>query len=224
MRRPIITATLVLGLTLLATGGAPVQAGSKASPPQSSAFGKTLPEWMQLYMNWLVNDGDSNNAHVGRVQFLPLPSGVDAGGSGTYNDPDVFVGHLEVCLPPGSPFVLPVVAWFDSTGGLILPADLFTDPNNAQTTVYVDGKPVMDSTQASVSPFYFGIVYPDPTFFAQGVGFVHPPLSVGTHTIKLDSELLVPPDVYVYDPVSGLGVEFHNTWTLNVAPTCPPTP
>jgi hypothetical protein len=244
MRRFItITTTLALAITLLAMGGTPVQAGSKASPPQSSAFGKTLPEWMQLYF-----EGDTD--HVGKVRFLPLPSGDPIGDHlFTYDDPGTVVGHLDVCLPPASPFVLPVVVWIGETylpslgypDDPALPAELFTDPSKANISVYIDGKPVMDSTRASVSPFYFGpvpldVTYPEPTgygsigaIFAQGIGFVHPPLSVGTHTIALESELSIPPDgtflnLAVYP--DGVGVHYVNTWTLKVSPKCPspPTP
>ena len=238
MRRLItITTAIALAMTLLATGAATVQAGSKASPPQSSAFGKTLPEWMQLYIGWLLGGGVG---HVGQVQFLPLPSGELQGGSGTYADPATLVGHLDVTLRAGSPFVLSVIGWFGETylpetgypDDPPLPADIFTN-RDVITKVYIDGKPVMDSTLASVSPFYYGpvpldVVYPAPTsygsigaIFTQGIGFVHPPLSVGRHTIELESELLIPPDpdflnLAVYP--DGVGVRFINTWTITVAP------
>jgi hypothetical protein len=57
--------------------------------------------------------------------------------------------------------------------------------------------------------------------YAQGVGFVHPPLSVGVHTIALESELRVPPsplffNLNVYP--DGFGVHFFNTWTITVTP------
>src|SRR5262249_43628699 len=97
---------------------------------------------------------------------------------------------------------------------------------------YIDGKAVMDSTLASVSPFYIGpapisVTYPQPTsygsigaIFVQGVGFVHHPLSVGTHTIELVSELQIPPDPSILnlnvDP-DGVGVIYHNTWTITVS-------
>ena len=37
----------------------------------------------------------------------------------------------------------------------VIPAEFFTDPTKATTNVYIDGKVVMDSKKASVSPFYF---------------------------------------------------------------------
>jgi hypothetical protein len=227
-----ITTTLALAITLLAMGGTPVQAGSKASPPQSSAFGKTLPEWMQLYFSYFFRVGPD---HVGKVRFLPLPNGTqpdDDEGDFSYANPGTVVGHLNVSLPPGSPFVLPVVTWVqekyeDDSTDPAFPDEIFTNnPGNPIIKVYIDGKPVMDSTQASVNPFYYTVpldlTYPEPTdygsigaIFAQGIGFVHPPLSVGTHTIELESELLIPPDLF---PSSGLGVHYLNTWTITVSP------
>jgi len=220
--------------------GTPAQAGSKASPPQSSAFGKTLPEWMQLYIGWLLGGGAN---HVGHVQFLPLPTSGTFTGAGTYADPGTFVGdHLDVSLPPGSPFVLSVIGWFGETyapetgypDDPVLPADIFTNnPKDPIVRVYIDGKPVMDSTKASVSPFYYGpmpldVTYPEPSsygstgvIFTQGIGFVHPPLSVGRHTIELESESFIPPDgaflnLALYP--GGIGVRYLNTWTITVAP------
>jgi hypothetical protein len=240
MRRILIstTAGLALAVALLAVVGTAVEAGGKASPPQSSAFGKTLAEWAQLYITWLIGGGAD---HVGQVQFLPLPSGEYDGGSFTYEDPGVLTGHLDVTLAPGTPFVLPVVTWYGETyspdtgypDDPPIPAELFTDPDNAVIKVYIDGKRVMDSTRASVGPFYYGpvpldVVYPEPTsygstaaIFTQGVAFVQPPLSVGTHTIELEAELFVPPDPEFLNLTlypDGFGVRYFNTWTITVSP------
>ena len=239
MRR---TATTVIGLALAVALFAATKFTAEAfggdPPPQSSAFGKTLTEWMQLYETWLIGGGSD---HVGHVKFLPLPAGTQVTGSGTYDDPGVFVGHLDVSLKPGTPFVLPVTIWYGESyePGLgypddpALPADLFTDPAKNVIAVYIDGSPVMDSTRASVSPFYFGpapidVVYPQPTsygsiaaIFVQGVGFVNTPLSVGTHTIQLLSGLRVPPDSSILNLSiypEGVGVVYMNSWTITVAP------
>src|SRR5215468_9436949 len=88
MRRlAIISTILALAIAPMAMGGTPVQAGSKASPPQSSAYGKSLPEWMQLYFGWLLGGGAN---HVGHVQFLPLPNGTCTGAF-TYANPGTCV-------------------------------------------------------------------------------------------------------------------------------------
>lgn len=239
MRRIISTSIgLALAVALLGAPRHAVEAGGKASPPQSSAFGKTLPEWMQLF--WIANlEGGPD--YVGAVKLLPLPQGIIGGGTFTYADPGVFTGHLDVTLGPGTPFVLPVVVWIGEAYETalhypidpVIPAEFFTDPSKAITKVYIDGQPVMDSTKASVSPFYFGpvplgVVYPEPSdygsisaIYVQGVGFVHPPLSVGVHTIALESELLIPPNpsylnLNVYP--GGSGIHFFNTWTITVSP------
>jgi hypothetical protein len=206
MRRIItITAGLVLAIALLTTLRTTAAA-------QNSAFGKTLSEWQQLYFSWYFMGGPD---HVGQVKFLAIPAPDPAltTGSGTYDDPQFLYGHLDVTLASATPFVLPVIVWIGETylpatgypDDPPLPATLFTDPSRT-IKVYIDGSRVMDSAQASVSPFYFGpvplqVTYSEPTsygsigaIFVQGIGFVQPPLSVGTHTIELESESLVPPD------------------------------
>ena len=104
---------------------------------------------------------------------------------------------------------------------------------SGQLELLIDGQRVMDSTKASVSPFYYGpvpldVTYKEPSaygstgaIFQQGIGFVHPPLSVGTHTITLVSESFVPPDgtflnLTLYP--EGAGAHYENTWTITVAP------
>jgi hypothetical protein len=211
---------------------------------------------MQLYWTSALRGGAD---HVGLVKLLPLPEGVSSGGSFTPNDPLVLVGHRDVSLRPGTPFVLPVAVWvgerYHPDDGVPddpeLPDYLFTDPPIRNLIiVYIDGKPVMDSTVASLSPFYFGpaplplpedescqpppsssscgLIYqpardtgPIAALFVQGIGLVHPPLSVGTHTIELVSELRIPPDptflnLSVYP--NGVGLRFENTWTITVSP------
>jgi hypothetical protein len=238
MRRvaAIITG-LALAVAMLAAPRMTTEARGQASPPQSKAFGKTLTEWMQLYWTWLLGGGED---HVGRVKFLPLPDhfGDLVGGSLTYDDPGILVGHVDVTLKPGTPFVLPVIVGYAETyepalgypDEPALPAEVFTDPSNL-ITVYIDGKPVLDSTLASVSPFYFGpapisVTYPEPTpsgaigaILVQGIGFVHPPLSVGTHTIELVAGVRFPPGLItpsVYP--EGQGVVFLYSWTITVSP------
>jgi hypothetical protein len=240
MRR-IATIGTVLALAV-ALGTAPrllTMARGQSPSPGSTAYGKTLTEWMQLDETWLLAGGPD---HVGKMTFLPLPGGDYAGGNFIYGDPGVLVGHLDdITLAPGTPFVLPVIVWYGETyepalgypDDPPLPESLFTDPSRALIQVYIDGEPVMDSALARVSPFYFGpapisVTYPQPTaygsiaaIFVQGVGFVHHPLSVGTHTIELVSELQIPPDpsilnLSVYP--QGLGVIYQNSWTITVSP------
>jgi hypothetical protein len=238
-----VTATilgLALAIALLATPRHTVEAGAKASPPQSSAFGMTLPEWMQQYFTWSIAGG-SGPDHVGHVKFLPLPVGNPNGGSFTYADPGVLLGHLDFTMEPGTPLVFPVTVWYgevyEPSLGFppdpTIPGSLFTDDPRNPIRVYVDGKPVMDSTLASVRPFYFDpvpldVVYSEPTsygsikaIFVQGIGFVLPPLSVGVHTVTLESGLRIPPDPSILNLTlnpSGVGVKYLNSWTITVAP------
>lgn len=197
---------------------------------QSKAYGKTLTEWMQRYWTWSLGGGGED--HDGNVTFLPLPNGDLIDGSITYNDPALLVGHLDISLKPGTPFVLPVIVWYGETydpalhfpNDPVLPASLFTDPSKATTKVYIDGRPVMDSTIASVSPYYYGpapisVTYAEPTsygsigaVYVQGVGFVQEPLSVGPHTIALTSEVEIPPQLHdpQHDPLSrGIRDQVH---------------
>jgi hypothetical protein len=247
MRRIVTTMTAVaLAVALLAAPGVRADEG-RESPQQSSANGKTLGEWMQLYWTWAYT-GVPASGQVGQVKLLALPSGEWTGGSGTYDDPAVFVGHLDLTLKPGTPFVLPVFAWLGETysgpGGAgypddpVVPARFFTDrdPNKAIMKVYIDGKRVMDSTKASVKPFSYGpvpmdVTYPAPSsygstgiVFAEGIGFVHEPLSVGTHTIQLESMSRIPPDArYLNLDLYPEGTGFHyiNSWTITVSPVLP---
>jgi hypothetical protein len=233
MRRiaAIITG-LALAVAFVVAPRIATEAEGEAFPPHSKAFGKTLTEWMQLYVTSLLSGGED---HAGRVKFLPLPPIGDPVGV-TEDGLLIFRGHRDVTLRRGTPFVLPVAIWIGERylshpPDEPLQPDVFTDPRNL-ITVYIDGTPVMDSTVASVSPFYFGpaplsVIYQPPpppppgaiaAIFVQGIGFVHPPLSVGTHEIVLVSELRIPASVNPEVYPDGVGVRFENTWTITVSP------
>jgi hypothetical protein len=113
-------------------------------------------------------------------------------------------------MKPGAPFVLPIVAWlserYDGPGGCGCPDDLPL-PESATTAgpikVTLDGVTLIEGTDTTgnVSDYYYGpapleITYSGPTFYgstgiilAQGVGFVHAPLTPGQHVLKLDAWL-----------------------------------
>ncbi len=239
------------GPTLLSgtlTGNlAAVGGGHGTSPPQSSAFGKTLSGWMQTW----IQAGPGQQ--VGNVLLLPLPVGTPSGGTGTFGDPQILQGHTDVTLKPGTAIVLPVVAWvgerYDfAAGGSGHPADpklpqeyLTANP----ISVTLDGRTLIGSNQRNVSQYYFDVPldinYASPSsygstgaIFAQGVGLVLPPLAVGEHTLTVDSFLKIPkndpngpaylnPDEYTTatTPTSsayGIGFHYENSWTINVAP------
>ena len=216
MRRTVTTMTAVaLAVALLAAPGVRADDG-RESPPQSKAFGKSLSEWMKLYFTWAL--GGDQADHVGNVKFLPIPSGEQISGSGTAKDPAVFQGHLDVTLEPGNAFVLPVAVWtgWSYADGSI---DAQLAPSVFYGTVKLDGRRIELSY---FKPVYFHPPIPLPpesggiaTIYAQGLGFVHEPLSVGTHTLTLVSGMTYPAPDYSY------GARYENTWTITVPPVLP---
>lgn len=211
-----VSLTTVLGVLSAA-------AGDRAAPAQSRMYGKSLTEWMTLYWESLINGGPDQ---VGKVKFLPLPEGEYVSGDFTFDDPGVLVGELEVQLSPGTGFALPVSAWI---GESYLPEPGYPPPPDdlpldrsifTIAEVTLDGNPLIseaNSDQYYYGPSYFDppVVYSEPTdygadaaIFVQGIGFVHHPLSRGTHTLELAAAI----QIEDYD----FGVVFHNTWTIVV--------
>jgi hypothetical protein len=233
MRRAL---TLTLGVLLLVLASAPVEAGDKPSPPQSQAFGKSLAEWLVSYFTWALG-GDQTNPD-GRVLFLPIPASEPVSGSGTPDDPLVLVGHADVTVKPGTPFVLPIAVFIGELYGPDVDVPFNPDPEVPESVfegtdilITLDGQPIIDSTTEDkfryyVPPQYFEepIFYDQPTssgsiaaVFVQGFVFVHPPLSKGTHTLTLRSSLILPAGVYPNVP-DGFGFVYENSWTITVEP------
>jgi len=220
--RRLSAAAVVLGLAL----ALPVS-DTLGGPKQSKAFGKSLTEWMKLYWTWAITgEGDD---HVGHVQFLPIPQGEVVEGSGTLDDPLILRGELDVTFKPGTAFALPVIVWVGETydPDLDIPDDPYLDSSiftDANVLVTIDGKRVIDSSVDDLRDFLYGpadfdppLFYGEPSsygsigaIFAQGIGFVHQPLSKGTHTLRLAAELRIPQ----YD----IHVIFVNEWTITVDP------
>lgn len=181
------------------------------SPPQSSAFGETLPGWMQQWIQGYFGGSFTDQGQqVRNVRLLPLPVGTPSGGTGTFGDPLILQGHTDVSLKPGTAIVLPVSVWvgerYNGAGGSghapdpKLPQEYLTA---RQISVTLDDRPLISSDQGNVSQYYFDvpldISYQSPSsygstgaIFAQGVGLVHPPLAVGKHTLKVDAVLSIP--------------------------------
>ena len=188
---------------------------------------------MVLYFEWSFT-GVVDPAAKG-VKFLPIPNGVpEGGGSFTAADPGTLVGSAEVTLKPGTPFVLPVVAWYGesyNTGqqpDAELRKSIFTKSN---ALVRVDGKAVIDSKRDNLARWYVPpacfdppIVYPEPTSsgsisanFVQGLNLVHGPLSKGDHVLTLKSEFIaLVPNYYGPGNDLNVGVKYQNTWTIDV--------
>jgi hypothetical protein len=206
------------------------------SAPGSTAYGKTLTEWMGIYFAWYYGTGaDPAQAKVGPVQLMPLPNGTNTSGSWTPDDPAVLVGELEITLPQGTPFVLPLSAWIRERyeGWPTVPDDpLMSDAvalDSAQPTLTIDGKTVL--TDANKAAFYVPatdfdpiVVYPAPSSYGsvaalsyQGIGMVIGPLTPGTHVIHLYEPVIFQVGDYAGLP-NGLGMVYDNTWFITVQP------
>jgi len=227
--------SLILAIVATALWVTPVTAaGDKApriAPPNSHAFGKTLTEWMGTYWRWFYTGADSAESMVGNVKLLPLPASV-CNGAGTPTDPAVCVGQLAITLRPGTPFVLPLAVWTVEryVGYPTIPDDPAI-PDGAflegvTPSLFIDGREIVSDLNKAAyyipsTEFNPIVVYPTPTSYGsvaalayQGYAIVSPPLSVGTHVIKLyEPYILESPE----SPVS-LGVIYDNTWIVTVTP------
>jgi hypothetical protein len=235
--KTIIILTLISVLAAsLALAATPNPSGDEhqKGEPYSKAFGKTLTEWMGTYWRWYYGTGsDLTQSKVGRVQLMPLPTGVQAGGTGTPKDPAVYVGQLEITLQPGTPFVLPLYSWLrerykDWPG---VPDDPpLSDAvglASGHPKLSIDGETII--TDANKAAFYVPdtnfnpiLVYLTPSSSGsvaaisyQGVVFVSPPLTAGTHVIQLYVPLIIEAGTYVGLP-DGLGIVYDNTWIVTV--------
>lgn len=208
----------------------------RVAPPGSHAFGKSLTEWTGIYWCWVYGTGaDMAQSKVGHVQLMPLPSGTQTGGSWTPEDPAVLVGKLEITLPPGTPFVLPEYAWIgERYQGWPATPD---DPPMANEVALASGHPTLTIdgrtiiTDANKADFYVPLTYFDPVVvypapssygsvgavYYQGVTFVSPPLTPGTHEIRLYEPLIFKAGDYPGLP-AGLGMIYDNTWIITVTP------
>src|SRR4051812_35818633 len=99
---------VMIALVLAAGTLAPVaiEAGTKAAPPQSKAFGKTLAGWLPRPAECSLSGG-GGTAHGGSVGFMPLPQGEPVSVDG--DTLTIYEGSLDLTLKPGTPFVLPLL-------------------------------------------------------------------------------------------------------------------
>jgi hypothetical protein len=209
-----VTASLILLLASLQ----PARSHAGLLPGNSHAFGQTLAQWQELYWRWyygtLTLPTDRNgNAVVGNVVLMPLPA---APGDGT-------PGHLDVTLSSGQAWVLPLWGLVGTSYTDGTPPDTFTDVSIFQTldiSMQIDGRTVINPS--NVMDYFSQTAFDPPAPFdsppisaliwLQDIAFVHTPLSVGTHTLKLDviNTQPVPPNF------GGGFSEYHNTWTVTV--------
>jgi hypothetical protein len=220
IKRCICVAALSLGIAL-AMAPSTAMSGRTANPGQSNAYGASLGDWMKSYWTWFLGASDSGGAK--NVTFLPIPAGTPSD-----DDPTVSVGELDFSLRSGQAFALPVFAFIGETyleanvpddDPSFLPPEIFT---GARLLVKLDGKVIIDSDRDDLSEFYFdaqyfdqAIPYDQPVEYApdvhaigaiwvKGIGFVHPPLATGNHTLEL----------FAYSDDFNFG--FSNTWHISV--------
>lgn len=217
---------LVALVTLMVVAVAPaVWAGpNKIAPPNSNAYGQSLTEWMSAYWQAAIAGDDLS---WGKVVGLPLPNGAYAGGAGTPEDPEIYVGVESVEMRPGTPFVLPIVAWTyeiyeDGSIDPEIPFETF------QSWMYpafltLDGKPIIEDFYSHyIGPDWWDepVWYAAPTSYGsvgavgvQGVGFVAAPLTPGEHVLTLESGFMFPGP-----PYGPYGIKWQNTWYITVVP------
>jgi hypothetical protein len=227
-----VVAPAVIAVAGLSFMTGPAAAKANPVPPNSKAFGHTLSDWMTRYFEEAFGRPPTDGGK--RATALPLPLGDCVGGSFTSSDPTTCVGHLDVALTPGTPFFLPIAAWFGETYNDGTPANaplsesVFT---GSHVLIKLDGSALIDSNVDDLSRWYFGpnffdppIVYSAPTpahaisaIFVQGLGMTNHPLSRGVHSLSLKSEVIASvPDYFGVGVPLDVGVKFENTWTITI--------
>jgi hypothetical protein len=217
---------IVAAVSWVSTAAAEDVGAPRIAQPGSHAHAKSLTEWLDVYYEWYYGTAqDPSQSSVGRVQLMPLPAGDPVSGTGTPEDPLVLVGELAITLPPGTPFVLPLVATvgerYEGYPGVPDDDPALATAAQMSANLTIDGRTVVwDANQAAftvpVTFFDPVVTYPEPTSYGAvaavwftGIGIMSPPLPVGEHVIQVDSSLIFPPY---------FGLIFHNTWTVTVAP------
>ena len=219
----ILTLVALAGILLhparTARAGAPAKlAMNSILPGNTSAFGKSLGEWQELYWRWYYGGttipSDSNgNAAVGNVVLMPIPP---TPGDGT-------PGHQDVTMNAGQAWIMPLWGLIGTSYSDGTSPDPFVDTEIFRTldlTLEVDGKTVVSS--ANQMNYFSQIAFDPPLpldfppivagIWIQDVGIMHTPMTVGTHTMKLDVKNTIP----VPPNFGGGFAEFHNTWTIEV--------
>lgn len=194
-------------------------AGNSPAPGQSSAFGKTLAEWNDLYTRWAFGDvsvpTDGNgNAVVGNVVLWPTPLLLTQGS-----------GHSDVTINSGQAFFMPLYGWWGTSYLDGTPNDNYlalSDFANNPLTVTIDGVTVINNQNKmnyfTEFPFNPAVSLPQPDFYPfnaiiyeQVISFVHTPLKPGTHQISVDATVSFPDSNPVFGPA-----DWHYTWTVTV--------
>jgi hypothetical protein len=228
----VLASVLAFAITMTLANSAPAaQADPNTGvvPPGSLAFGKTLAQWEETYWTWLLT-GEPAEGKIGEVLLLPMPSAdLVPGGTGSVTNPYINVGHLDLTIEAGTPFVLPITAWLgevyqDGHTDTPFPDSWFGTFIGADVTL--DGVPVLkDVTEYYVPATFFKepIMYSEPTGYGstgivyfQGICMVCRPLAVGVHTLTNYTWTLVPPGYENIVPETG--IVWDNSWTITVVP------
>jgi hypothetical protein len=253
MMRRIVT-ILVMGLALalgfLQQGTAAPPGANRANlnpgirPPNSCPYGKSLQEWLGDYWRWYYTGGAAETMpfRPGKAPmvFMPIPQGEQLSGDWTADNPAYLKGELQVTLPQGTAFVMPMFAWvaerYDPATGQ--PDDPSVPEDRLQFTVTgldgtglpvvtLDGEPILQNFwdyYVEPTPFDPIIEYPEASSYGsvaaisfQGVGFIPAPLTPGTHVLKLLERMVVTnenlPD---YQGDLDMGIIYDNTWIITV--------
>jgi hypothetical protein len=208
---------LMLALvTALFAVAAPAANADQSVEPQASALGKSLGEWFELWSIWNSPYGGGPDHH-GNYRYMPLPS-PDCSKPKHKTDPWYCVGELDVTLMHDQGFFLPVngyVGWeyLDGSEDPLLDDSTFVD---VDVSVTLDGDSFFDSDDLDLTTFYSEQYYGKPLYvdpdvegyladiFAQGVAFLCPPLSQGTHVLHL------------VEHAPAWNVIWDNTWNITV--------
>jgi hypothetical protein len=217
MRRIILVVLLVAVGAGCILASAPSARADSSVTLQTSALGKDLGQWLEMYAKWY--SVPQNPDHHGNYMFMPLPAGDCA------NPPicNQWRGQLDVGLKPNQGFMLPLMVW---TGWKYL--DGSTDPEAPESTFLgadvmftIDGVPLIysayDDHASNVADFLVGAqwykqplkVPPEREYaadvYAQGVSLLCPPLAEGEHVVHL------------VEWVPDWNVGWDNTWNITVA-------
>ena len=160
------------------------------APPNSMAFGKSLDDWVLVYMGWL-NAGADQDAKIRNVAFLPIIPGPE----------------FEVEVKVGTALVLPIATWLGEDESDTLPDAWFGDPLHVFGELSLNGGPIVEINE----DYYVGPTPIEPPLFGafvlyQALACVILPLPAGVHEIVLHSEFV------------DFGAVFDNSWTITVKP------
>jgi len=212
---------IAIGALALATACSPATCAADApGAPGACVSDHFLAGWQDIYFRWFVGaitiPPDTNgNAVLANTVLLPLPN---APGDGT-------PGQLDVSVESDEGFTLPLLyllgtSYTDGTPNDPLVNIRFFE--TLQLTFQIDGHVLINhwNLMDYYSEFYFEPPIPinsppiNSVIWCEDIGCVHGPLSVGTHTLKLDvkSTEALPPNF------GGGYPEYHNTWNVTVKP------